>query len=123
MSLNDYEADALARLEDQLVDEDPDLALQFAVLQHPSLGGLPARPEASWGSRVFARLGVLGVVMSLPGILFGAWPVVGGLLLLGVIVGVLAAAGSWVADRGDRRRYPTFAPSRVSQLRRSSDAG
>jgi hypothetical protein len=112
MSLSDYEADVLARLEDHLLDEDPDLAMQFMVLQHPSLGGVRHHERPSWSSRVVARIGFILVAMSSPGILFGAWSLVGALLLLGMTVGTLALVGSWVAERGDRSYYSVKSPSR-----------
>jgi Protein of unknown function (DUF3040) len=127
MSLSDYEADVLARLEDHLLDEDPDLAMQFLVLQHPSLDGFADSYELSWKSRAVGRLGVLLLALSTPGLLFGAWSLVVALLTIGAAVGTCALVGSWVADRRDHRYFSGLAansglhPSSGVSLRDPSD--
>lgn len=116
MTWNDDDADVLARLEEDLEEHDPDLAMQFLALAHPALRAAP-RPRPLPPDEVPAawrRLSVALVVVVLtcsPGVLFGAWTVVSAAAVIGGMVLGLAALGSLIADRGDRSTGPAAHPS------------
>lgn len=106
MSLNDYEADVLARLEEQIEDDDPDLAMQFLALEHPALRGYgtrarSSRPEKRAARRHLPVAALLLIAACLPGVLFGAWTLVSAICLIGAMVVGLAALGTVMAERGD----------------------
>jgi hypothetical protein len=117
MSLSEHEADVLARLEEQIEVDDPDLAMQFLALEHPALRGRLVRRggvSAGSGSRVGAhvpRAVALLVGVCAPGVLFGAWTFVSAVALIGSMVIALATIGTMIAERGEQpsSRHPSRA--------------
>ncbi len=105
MTWNDYEADVLARLEEDIEEHDPDLAMQFLALAHPALRGpLPTAPSAARSrlAKWFPICMAVMVIACAPGVLFGAWTVVSAITVIGGMVLGLAGLGTLIAEKGDR---------------------